>query len=661
MELADKVSGPIVRITQKVTASSNATKVWRNQLRDASEEIPGLSRAMSLISNPIALASAGIVAFGTAGVVATKSAYNFEEGMAKINATAQLSKSQLGGLRDKLMEIGYDSGGNFNRIPESFEKILSQVGNVDQSLDILKASTKGATAGFTDLDVVSGALAQSMSIIGAQNAKAQDVLDTMFAAKRVGAGEFKDFATYLPTLIASGKNLGIEYKNVAGLFAYMTGKGQSASDSAMLLQNAFTALGKSDITSGMEKLGVNVFDKQGMMRDIGTIMTELGTKLNGLSSKEKLNVLEKIGLNDAQARNAFAILTSDANKLTEALNATNNATGETAMTLAKTQTPANNWKEALDKINFFITKIGYKLLPYFDAGLIKLGKAFDWLKKNASTIIEVFKNIWFFIDKVLFVVKWLTIALSPFIALMAVLGVVTLIATSPFTALAIVFVGLVTLFTVLYERSAKFRGMIQGVGAVLKGFGSAIKTYVLDSFKKLLSGITGIGSALVKFFKGDWQGAWETGKNAMSDLINVSPLGLVANGSKAFIEAGKQAGNNFRFGYATGALEVDANKGNGILSGLFGNKEDTTNTSVDANQLLGDKNKAPDLSGLLGKKGKTDNTSGSNSGGSGKSITMNLSFKQHFNSNSKTDVKEIAQMVVVEIVDKLRDGVTALD
>ena len=67
------------------------------------------------------------------------------------------------------------------------------------------------------------------------------------AAKGVGAGEFADFARYMPNLIAGASNLGIAYKEVAGTFAYMTGKGQSAERAAVLMENAFSVLGRVDV------------------------------------------------------------------------------------------------------------------------------------------------------------------------------------------------------------------------------------------------------------------------------------------------------------------------------------------------------------------------------------------------------------------------------
>src|SRR5690606_7258624 len=155
-------------------------------------------------------------------------------GMAKINATAQLTSKTLDKLEGRLVDIGGQSGGNFDNITFAYEKILSTTGKVNLSLDITETAVKGAKAGFASLDLVAGALAQTLASVGAENATANEVLDTLLKAKAVGAGEFEDFARYLPGLIASAKNVGMAFKDTAGLFSFMTFKGQSPEQAATL-------------------------------------------------------------------------------------------------------------------------------------------------------------------------------------------------------------------------------------------------------------------------------------------------------------------------------------------------------------------------------------------------------------------------------------------
>lgn len=413
LSLKNKLSTGLSEAKKKLDTGITDMKGSMNKLKSShikafsamKEQIPGLGGAMSMLANPYVAAAAAAAALGATLVKATGMAMKYEQGMAKINTTAQLSKEELKGLKNQLMDIGKNSGGNFDRIPESFEKIISQVGDVDTSLEILKAATTGAKAGFTDLDTVSAAVAQSLSVIGKENTNAQEVLDTFFAAKRVGAGEFKDFAQYLPTLIAAGKNLGMNFKDVAGTFAYMTAKGQDAASATTLIQNAFSALSKGDVIKGLSGAGIQLFDKEGTMRDFSVIMTELSNKMNGMSDKQKTNFLESVGLRDVQAKNAISILTSDTELLKQTFNDTRNSVGEMNTALEGSKNLTTTWGDVTDKISFMMTKLGDLILPIVSKAVEfindTLGSAIDYFK-NLYDKSELFRDIIKFIGKIIY-------------------------------------------------------------------------------------------------------------------------------------------------------------------------------------------------------------------------------------------------------------------
>lgn len=354
----DKASAKFAKLQDNLSLSSN-------KFQAISQEVPVLNRGMQFMSSGAMLAGAGIALVGTGLVKSTQLAMDYEKGMAKINATAQLTKPELALLKNELMEVGENSAGNFERIPDAFEKINSQVNDTRKSLQILKIANKGAQAGFVDIDLAAGALAQTLSIVG-NKSNATEVMDTLLKAKAVGAGEFGDFANYLPQLIASGSNLNIAFKDTAGLFAFMTAKGQSAADSAMLMQNAFTAMGKSDIQKGFAKAGINLFNKDGTMRDLDVFFGELSHKLEGMSAQTKSNFLEGIGLKDAQAKNAFAILAGDAKKLKSVMDDVRHSTGELNKQLDVTENKSRSWSQIGDEMKSWGVSLGDSLLPVID-------------------------------------------------------------------------------------------------------------------------------------------------------------------------------------------------------------------------------------------------------------------------------------------------------
>ncbi len=105
--------------------------------------------------------------------------------------------------------------------------------------------------------------------------------------------------------------------------------------------------------------------------------------------------------------------------------------------------------------------------------------------------------------------------------------------------------ALIAIVYVCWQKFEGFRGVIMGAWEVIKNFGGAIKDYVINRFKELLSGITGIGSALLAFFSGDFKKAWEVGKKAAGDLMGVGS-------AKQLVKDGINAGKSFSTGYDKG-------------------------------------------------------------------------------------------------------------
>ncbi|WP_317899422.1 phage tail tape measure protein [Aurantibacillus circumpalustris] len=386
LKMTDQVGSVLSKLNSAAdkTASKMGgiqSKLNSGKFTEFTSEIPQAGRAMDLLGSRWALAGAGAFAAGALMYKSADLALDYETAMAKVNATAQLTPTALAALKSELVGIGEDSAGNFMRIPDAFEKINSQVNNVTKSLDILKIANKGAKAGFVDIDLAAGALAQTLSIVGERDT-AEGIMDTLLKAKAVGAGEFEDFARYLPQLIASGDNLNIGHKDVAGLFSYMTAKGQSSSDSAMLLQNAFTAMGKSEIQGGFAKQGIHLFDKEGNVRDLGIFFKELQGKLGKFNAESKSNWLEAVGLKDAQAKNAFSVLAGDADKLLSVMDQVRASTGELNKQLDVTESKSRSWAEIGDKMKSWMLDIGDFLLPIVD----RLIKGAEQLYQNAHEV-----------------------------------------------------------------------------------------------------------------------------------------------------------------------------------------------------------------------------------------------------------------------------------
>ena len=506
----------------------------------------------SYMTNPLALGTAVI---GFAG----RSGMSFDENMAKVNITAQLSGESLAELRNKLKQVAIDNKTDIQIAPVGFEKINSQLNDVDLSLSILDASLKGSKAGFTDLDTVSGALAQTLSIVGKENTTAMEVLDTFFAAKRVGAGEFADFARYMPNLIAGASNLGIAYKEVAGTFAYMTGKGQSAERAAVLMENAFSVLGRADVRGKMEQAGVKVFDDTGKIRSVVDIFSDLQGVMGSLNDEQKSSLLEKLGLVDKEAKNAFAIMISDTVKLRESMNEVSNSSGETGKALEFSKNTMQKATEVWESFKNIGTSIGELVLPAINVGLDvasvvlsglctvvdAIGSLFSWwyaqlqdgnpliwgltaaiaalsagllinyARTKSVILLEKAKVVW---DGIQAGATWLLTG--------AQLALNTALWACPLTWVTAAIGAVVAAIVYCWQKFEGFRRVIYGCWETVKEFGRVLIDSIVAPFKQVLGGLGKVCSALVSLVKGNFR---EAAKEAKAGFMDIGKGVLGAN------------------------------------------------------------------------------------------------------------------------------------
>ena len=566
----------IERVERLTSGTSNLSK-WAGDLANS---VPGIG----LLKNPIVQVGAAMIGTG-------KSAMTFDQNMAQVNITTLLEGEDLENLKKGIKGVAEEFGADASTVPLAFDLINSQINDADKSMNVLAASIKGSKAGFADVNTVASALAQTVSLLG--DVDANEVLDVFFASKRMGAVDFSSLAQYLPKLLSTGVGMGIDYKDVAGAFSYLTGKGQSADQATVMLQNAMSMLGKGDVRDKMAKAGVKVFDEQGKMRGMTDIFGDLNNLMSGRSDEERSQILEAFGIVDKEAKGGFNVLMADMEKyrgIVEGVqDATKNEEGNKA--LAASKNTVQEAEEAWNRFKNVGLSIGEQMLPTISTGLETFSTLIQALSPVvqlvAPIISEAFSGVSVVLRGITFIVRtlidffggWLGCLqegqplVVGFTAALVALGAVwaantaiakadivwqgiknglTIVSTTltegwaaaqallnasflacPLTWVIAAVVGVAAAVYAAWQKFEGFRVAVYGAWGVVKEFGRALINAIISPIKQILKGLSSVGEAISNLFKGNFDEAAAAAKTGFKEIgkgmLQSSPAGIIAN------------------------------------------------------------------------------------------------------------------------------------
>lgn len=183
----------------------------------------------------------------------------------------------------------------------------------------------------------------------------------------------------------------------------------------------------------------------------------------------------------------------------------------------QSDTAAGKWNQFNETMNMAGTTLGTALLPlatdFINNVLIPMGTALQmvagWLAEHSGLI----EGLAVVIGGALIGYKLWAIAQ----------GAVNLVMSlNPAGLVVAGIVALISGIIYLWNTFSGFRGAIVGAWEWLKAFGTLIKDFVIDRIKGLITGMGGLAKALGYIFEGEWSKAWETGKQAVSDLTGIT-------------------------------------------------------------------------------------------------------------------------------------------
>lgn len=262
------------------------------------------------------------------GTVAVTQFADFEQQVAVLDLVADGAAQSFGSLGEAAIKVGADTElvgitaseaaqamTNFYKAGLSTTQIFGDLsGYMADNAELtgaLRASIDLAAASELDLGQAAMYTAEIMRQFSLPFEDATEVVNTMVRVADAGAATVGGLAEGLQVFGPIAARMGYSVEDASIALGMLTDRGIKASEAGTMLRSIFTQL-TSDTKPVVEtlfELGVSLYDVQGQMKPMPTIMQELGDAMGNLSLEQQMLALNALA--DTRALTGLAIMTKE--------------------------------------------------------------------------------------------------------------------------------------------------------------------------------------------------------------------------------------------------------------------------------------------------------------------------------------------------------------
>jgi len=538
-QLIDKVSRPLDKIGIKSKAVS---KKLQKDFVAAQKRLDNLGKAVAKWGKRAALA---IAAAATAWVgMGVKNALTLADTMARIGHAANITGPPLIQMQKDLTDVANKAGLAVNELASiANTSILSGVA-VEGAAEFAAVVAKTAKITETSSDQIVDGLTTVMNAYGMSADESARISGMMINANRFGKTSFQDMASGMKNVIPHAAALGIATEEVFASITTLTAKGLTTKDAMKTLGDSFSAIKRpsKDAAALAQRLGIDFSEAALRSKGFAGFMEDVRQKTGG-----NTRILETLFGNEKIARSISILTTSGAEAFSEALDIMKNSLETVDTEFARvTDTPAERWKKAVNKIQNAGTSLGTTILPVVERVIGKITEIADRLasvdfSQYSGTIDMVFSKIEGLIGVIIWLVKtaWnLRYVIGAVVGIMAVYHGALMVAAL-YTKTFAVWQGIAKAYTfantlATQGQAAALATLKAGTIAyniVSKAFakGEKIKAFFLglstgaitakSIATGILTGVTGVWATVT--------GVATTAQTALNVALTANPIGVI--------------------------------------------------------------------------------------------------------------------------------------
>ncbi|WP_261782893.1 phage tail tape measure protein [Clostridium botulinum] len=243
-----------------------------------------------------------------AGTAATKFAFDFESGAAKVSTIADTTKVPIEDLKRGVIDLSNKTGMSTKELNESLYQAISGSVDTAKAVDFLDVAVKAAKGGFTETSTAVDGLTTVLNSYGLEADKATDISNQMLITQNLGKTTFGELASAVGKITPITAQLGITTNELFSSLASTTAQGLATSESVTALKAAMSNIIKPSKEAGeaAEQLGIDFSVSalqskgwMGFLQDVKKGLSNASPEFDKLSQSMSNNAHKMLELENA--------------------------------------------------------------------------------------------------------------------------------------------------------------------------------------------------------------------------------------------------------------------------------------------------------------------------------------------------------------------------
>lgn len=276
-------------------------------MRDIRNEIPLIDKGFRLLKNPITLAASAIIGIGMAANAATNDAIEFNTNFRELQML-NLDKpiADMQHLKRLVKDTAFKEGFDMNKTSTAFFDVQSVTGKYGSEVKKI-VSQQGEFAQLMQADFnkwIEGT-AKAMANYGFGAEKLDEFNRAAFATVKTGVTTFDQLAKVMSVYAGSASSAKQEFGAANKIFSMFTVKVKSVDEAATLTKSLFNDLTRKSTIDAFKKIGMNVYDNNGQMKQADRLLIELSEKFKKLGDNDRALIDLKNQFTGSEGLTAF--------------------------------------------------------------------------------------------------------------------------------------------------------------------------------------------------------------------------------------------------------------------------------------------------------------------------------------------------------------------